>query len=44
MNNKVYFKNRTVHKLQMVKKIPKQLKGYWMVEHNGQYIGYAAIK
>ena len=44
MNRKVHFKNRTVHKLQAVKKIPEQLKGYWKVEQNGQYVSYVTIK
>ena len=44
MNNKSNFKNSRVHRLKVAKKIPEQLRGYWMVERNGQYIGYAAIK
>lgn len=44
MNSKTNFKNSRVHKLQLAKKIPEQLRGYWMVKHNGQYVGYAAIK
>lgn len=44
MNNKSNFKNSRIHKLQLAKKIPEQLRGYWIVKHNGNYIGLAMIK
>lgn len=44
MNSKVHFKNSRVHRLQLAKKIPEQLKGYFEIRRNGAYVGYAAIR
>jgi hypothetical protein len=44
MSSKSNFKNSRVHKLQLAKKIPEQLRGYFEIRRNGAYVGYAAIR